>query len=989
MNKREWFSPVIFLAVSLSLTAVAVADTYVLPSAYDLQTDKNTNTFAVASTAITAYPSDLGEPTFWFDASERTGWEFDSTGTGITRIPSKTGTRSLVLDGTGGHWTRWQNGGLVAPKLVDDSALKPGKAVDFGELGSRKGLVFDPWVAGAGCAASNRLINIRTVVAVYGSQNGGGWFMGGGGGGYAWHRAQTSPSGIGNFQWDCPVFQSATADAMELAPFRHDGIPTVPSIVSFSHGWEVVSVVGNGFVDAFGLGVGDTRESNSGRSGGMKIAEFLVFDRSLSTTELERLEAWLQWKWFGRTVRGVNGNTTLGRFRSYGSVANTVDVPAGETLNIDRLEGGNGTSPSFAKTGAGTLRLANAEGYNGTIRLQGGTLDWPGKAAPTAAELPHDLLLHFDASDLNSLSLAEEGGRQYVMCWENQAAGAKLNNKAIRATAPAADRRPWLIPNALGPGLHAVDFSETGDTTKDGRYLRLSTDTFVGDYSETAATIKGVGTVVALVGAQNGGGHIISAGGDAFVRMGGGARFCDGLLNWGTRSSNPKIGVYEGHAALDGSFCCPTDNVVTVGSTTSRFGGYVTPAWHTMSIQTYGGDISLLGARATNYMGGGRYAEVLVWNRTLADDEVLAVQAYLAKKWFGRRNPGYAAPSAPTVPDVQKVSVENATTIAVGGTDSVRIGSLTQSASLVKAGGGTLTVERVTSTDPQALFDIQGGTVRLSGPPDVTAKCAIAAAPALHLDAANTNNMTLIVNGSDIYIDNWTDESGREGAYASQNNRVSRPKLDIVNTCNGLPVVDFGVFGSSQFMTLARSLDSVRHVFVVADLTRGGWLLGSNTGTGDIGNSSNVDFHRGSTPDGGESGYGRPGAQFTHGFSSFVSNGQFYTNGVATTYNMIPADGMQLIEVHPAGGAHLSGLCVDRNGTRGGGPRLAEIVVFERELTARERIATRNALMKKWLGYSDAELADLPDYAPGESTLGTLTQKIGRASCRERVSVVV
>ena len=72
------------------------------------------------------------------------------------------------------------------------------------------------------------------------------------------------------------------------------------------------------------------------------------------------------------------------------------------------------------------------------------------------------------------------------MCWENQAAGAKLNNKAIRATAPAADRRPWLIPNALGPGLHAVDFSVTGDTTKDGRYLRLSTDTFVGDYSETA-----------------------------------------------------------------------------------------------------------------------------------------------------------------------------------------------------------------------------------------------------------------------------------------------------------------------------------------------------------------------------------------------------------------------------------------------------------------------------------------------------------------------
>lgn len=45
-------------------------------------------------------------------------------------------------------------------------------------------------------------------------------------------------------------------------------------------------------------------------------------------------------------------------------------------------------------------------------------------------------------------------------------------------------------------------------------------------------------------------------------------------------------------------------------------------------------------------MGGLMYGEVILFERELTEAETLFAEAYLAKKWFDRKVPGYGAPSA-------------------------------------------------------------------------------------------------------------------------------------------------------------------------------------------------------------------------------------------------------------------------------------------------------------------------------------------------------
>ena len=501
------------LLVSAATVALAVTVRgFEVSNVFSLQTNANCTITAVAEAA--AYPADIGEePLFWFDASNREGWEFsDEAKTKITKIPSKTGPRYLTTDQTGGHFNNWFNTyaeGVQSPVLVsDDPVLKPGCAVDFGALSSKRGLVFDPEVYPEGATASNSLRQIGTVIAVYGSQNGGGWLMGGGASGYAWHRTTPPPVGGGDFSWSVPLFYGSTSEAARYSLVRHDGHVSRPQNVGFNRSWEVLSVIthnssSTGTAHAWGLGINDARANMYMRSGGMKIAEMLIFQSRLDVATVAKIEAYLQKKWFDRAERGVAGNAHVGELSLYGNnQAATVEVPASTTLTVDELQGGRGASASLTKTGAGTLKLSNAERYGGVLKLNGGKLEWDGKSAPAEADLPHDLFLRFDASDLSRLVTETDDGIEYVRCWNSQVAGT-FNSKPLRAVAKSAGVRPVLRRDALGTGLHALDFLTVG---AGGACLTFTTDLYLGTYAEASCSAPGVATVVAVVNAQNGGG---------------------------------------------------------------------------------------------------------------------------------------------------------------------------------------------------------------------------------------------------------------------------------------------------------------------------------------------------------------------------------------------------------------------------------------------------------------------------------------------------
>ena len=123
------------------------------------------------------YPSSVGEPMFWIDASETTGWTVE--GSDVKALPSKTGSRRLVHEL--GSWSGWGTGVKYYPPTLTSEAAFGGRTVlDFGSAGSKRFLIFDPDPASAGGTPTNILRNIGTIVQVRNSENGGGWLLGGG-----------------------------------------------------------------------------------------------------------------------------------------------------------------------------------------------------------------------------------------------------------------------------------------------------------------------------------------------------------------------------------------------------------------------------------------------------------------------------------------------------------------------------------------------------------------------------------------------------------------------------------------------------------------------------------------------------------------------------------------------------------------------------------------------------------------------------------------
>ncbi|MDD2456520.1 MAG: hypothetical protein PHE10_09360, partial [Kiritimatiellae bacterium] len=109
----------------------------------------------------------------------------------------------------------------------------------------------------------------------------------------------------------------------------------------------------------------------------------LIFDKALSAEECQKVEAYLNWKWFAqRAAPGVNGEAKIGWVRPVRCVAGAavavdqqVEVDAGDKLVISRVGGGRGVGePGIFKTGGGKLQLDDARNFNGAIKMNGGTL---------------------------------------------------------------------------------------------------------------------------------------------------------------------------------------------------------------------------------------------------------------------------------------------------------------------------------------------------------------------------------------------------------------------------------------------------------------------------------------------------------------------------------------------------------------------------------------------------------------------------------------
>ena len=962
------FGKVIAGTAFAAACACAASTDVVVTNSFELTLGTGRVVSPATSWAATDVLPDVGTPIFRFDCTQTNGWGFKDGTLEVTNIPSLVGERSLSLARNGGNWNAYD---LNPPVYVPAEATLDGQPMlDFGMRKSCRGLLFNPDPETATSTypnGSNVLHHIGTVAAVYGSQEGGGWLMSGGYGdnmyanhhfnaGYHWHRGASRRELVNTDEniWfsDAMVRNPGYSGVVEGFAW-HDGWPTFAKNVGFSGGWEVlVFNPTNASAQATGIGFNDGRMK--GRSGGQKIAEMIIYDKILTDAERGQVEAYLQAKWFGHTPRGWNGNAALASLRAHTNatidtsvgIVVSVDAPAKEKLTIDRLKGVRHKKSALLKTGEGALALGDASTYGGVVRVSGGALTFGRRTLPTS--LPTNAIVHLDASAANAFALQEENGTNFVLRWKNLAPDPVVSgNPVLYARTTVMDnlaKTPILLKDVFGPGLHVVDFGALGK----GMSLSFATN----ETSATTVNLDGVVAVVAVVGALNGGGHLL---GDVygwgygsskchFTRGAQSPSFSSGLARTSALSAaGPKLSVANGEAYLDGVRRDPSQ-------------GYLHPGYQVIAMRGPGSLVSRIGqTESASYSGGLRLSEIAIYNRPLSDTELADAQAYLLAKWLGRDMPGYERVSAPEIPDVQTVEVQGPAEINVP-SGTARIRSLDiSSAPLVKTGDGTLEVESLTGNAGNLV--VQGGRVEKAAALDVASDCELAAAPSLHLDASDTNHMDIIVRSDKKFIACWYGDGHRSLAYNTT--EAAQPWLDTENLQNGLPVVEFGPFTQSaggRHLILGESLDNVRAAFVVwGGAGRGGFMLGSSSA-----NSNIFDFHRG-TDNSSSTSFGSESQLFYYNNTmTDIVNGGIYVDGVKTNYHYVPKiDDFQLVESYPLSGAHVSALATDRGWTsRAGGQKIAEVVLYERVLTERERVATRNYLRKKWFGVDPEPLPE-------------------------------
>ena len=977
-------------AIVVSINSATAADLQVSVEGLVSPTDKTTTLTVRTSRTTGKFPLPASDrPKFWFDCTQRSGWTFDADGN-VTKIPSLVGDRSLT---TGGlvSWTGWSNGSKppLAPKLVvADSSLGGLPALDFGKLGSMQALVFDA----VGASAVNEYANIGTVIAVWGSQNGGGWLLGGGPGtatgnnsySMAWWRggswSKATGTYVATFDYDSPVLgYDYAAAAGKNGVVRHDGMPTIPTKVGFNHGWEVVTLSPTeASLVATGLGVGDSRSGQPWYSGGMKVAELMIFERLLTPVEMSKIETWLRQKWFGQSVEGVDGCARVSRISPRNSEEEatvTAVVPADEVLSIGFLEGMRGRNSALVKAGAGAMEIKEATGFAALTKIEGGSLKFSGKRPIPALSDLTDLYLHFDATDLASVISETRDGTEYVSYWKDLLGGKIWNKQAFfRQTIEA--NQPRILRNAVGTGLHMIDFG----TLSAPRWMRVAKGDVNADgsiASSADSSIGGVSTIIAVMGVQAGGGRITILDLPACERYKNGFDASKYSAQFPILNSK-IIDASRGISATNGT-------VWVNGLKIGHEEGYGTPGYVVVALRVPGDTAQYLAAglnssQGVDFGGGFRLGEMFIYNRILGDREVEDVSAYLMNRWFGREAPGYAkVADRAALADVQDVSASEGTSLDVEAGVVAHIGAVSASGNIAKTGAGTLDVEKLTAAK---TLTIDGGKVRTIDEAAVPA-VALAASPCLHLDAADASTFELVSGDGIDYVKRWYSKDRLNAAYLTYGNYLYRPWLNADKAVRDVPMVDFGDYGNGAYLVLEKALYSMRDVFVIIDGEKGGGYLFSGRGSCNNLSGDECPNYKHSMP--GEPMdyfpdiWTSPRALIAPNMSAITAYGEILTNGVAVTASCKFPKSAALLEFRPqaATGAYLIG-CEKPWGSRGGF-RLGEVIVYDRKLSARERVATRNYLMAKWFGRA-------PEALPDEDTKSEIVALAGTGGSFEKAN---
>lgn len=715
-------------------------------------------------------------------------------------------------------------------------------------------------------------------------------------------------------------------------------LPNEPVVITFS-------LTSNTFARASAFACDRWSPDKTSRTGDQKLCEVVLYNRYLPLAERRSVEAWLMRKWLPVQPAGYTmeaDGETVGEIRAVPEAGQAAAVDVASAVSVGPLSG----TGALEKKGAGTLKTAGFDDFEGPLKLSAGAVEVKARVLPEPFTLPGGLAFHLDASAAASVRCDADG---VSVTNVTDASGGP------RFALPADGQpRPQLLTGALN-GLPVIDFGASSN----GCCLLWD------------VPVRSVRTVFWVIGSQAGGGMPLgtkaSADGTDFLR------------------SNVSLsGVWNGGSSKTLNGATRIDGRLVNGALAGLNGGYqvmslVTPEPATAS--AFAAD-RFAGADAARMArtGGQRLGEVLVYNRVLSDVERRDVEAYLHRKWFGRLPQGYAGAAV----DVAKVELAGGELRSADAGAEIAIRSLLGSTNLVKTGGHRLSLYQ--AHEFGGRIEVSGGTLALAGTP--ISGAIPQSGMLMHMDAAQAATFTTVAENGTNFVTRWDSKVGPR--YATHDGQSKRPYL-LEGALNGLPVVEFGPYFDQSadryngaYLDWDQEVNTIKTVFLVLGTQEGGnFLLTSR-------NADVAPFHRAYDANGKVSvnaallATGRtevPPCLMSAG--AYASIDGVKINPFVTT----PSGGYQVFCFQTDDTAAVQAGTFARDRTwRFGGQRLAEFIIYDRVVSAAERAQVEAYLQDKWFGRAygtyvrDVPLADVRVAAGGTLDLTGETRSVAAFS---------
>ena len=644
------------------------------------------------------------------------------------------------------------------------------------------------------------------------------------------------------------------------------------------------------------------------------IAEILIYDRALTSTEENLVGYYLGNKYGLTTAYTASTAKDIFTFVFQGLPATTISG-TNITINVPIGTDVTALAPTYtvsvAATGSpvsGTARdFTTPQTY--TITAQdGSTKDYTVTVRVNPYSLPpvtSGLVLCVDASQITGTA----DGAQ-LNTWTDTSYAA---NHAVRQSGSSAGY-PMYVTNVLN-GQPVVRFNSTNGNTGDYfQFTRISTIRTVFWVLKENAGLSNYGFLL----------------GDDTTYQFHRASPNGPLWNGGYASGNITGGTTKlmGNTIDGTATSLPSDSFQLVSLVTAG------------NVQAN----QICQDRTANGSWQGDIAEILIYDRALSGDEELQVGTYLTAKYGLTTAYPVGPPATPT-----------GVSAAPGASGTVRVSwtaSVGAAGYNVSVSNTVTTAVQVISTAASPLFvtGLSNGTlyqfaVQATNFVGASAYSAtVSATPVLRTYTVPlvTNGLVLRMDAAQIYetanaaqLDIWTDSSGAANHAFRQSGSSAGYPMYVTNVLNGQPVVRFNSGSTTGDYFKFTRISTIRTVF---------WVLKENAGLSDnhflLGDDSSYDFHRGDPN----------GSLWAGWLGGNVANGttKLMGNAIDGTSTSLPSDSFQLVSLVTAGNVQANQICQDRTAHGSWQGDIAEILIYNRALTADEENQVGHYLATKY-----------------------------------------